>query len=505
MLENKKTYMADSSLLPKILLPKGNESRNGFSKLFTSKPEKWWLKEGEKSALKLFHEVSKRVPAYKKFLKSNGVRPENIKSIDDFSRLPETNKKNYIHKYPLNERLWDGKMSGQAIIAASSGTTGSPTLWPRGMYQEAEAAQVHEQIFVDLYGIDKCKTLAIIGFPMGVYVSGVATALPSFITALKHSNLSVVTAGNNKESVLNVLSSLSSEFEQIILIGHPFFIKDVAESAQEKGIDWSKIKTKCFFVSEGFSEEWRKYVAKVLHVDARRDLLSFYGSSELLLMAYENPETVRVKSAVEVNASLQSKIGITSSQIGVFQNNPVLRYIESNQNHELLFTARSGVPLIRYNLKDFGSVITRTDLAKDFSLKMEGWKAWNLPYIFLGGRSDYAVVFYAANIYPENIHSALNKSRFLHSVTGKFAMEKVYSENMEQKLKVYIELRQGQAIEENLRNSITQELVIELESTNMEYNFLRHNLERDLIPLVELELYQSTSHFAPGLKPKYLL
>src|SRR3989344_3851021 len=104
------------------------------------KPESFWRHEGEKKALTLFHHAAKRVPAYADFLKKNHIKSEQVRSIADFQNVPITTKKNYISEYPLEARSWDGALSRHKIIAVSSGTSGEPKFWPRGLHEESEGA-----------------------------------------------------------------------------------------------------------------------------------------------------------------------------------------------------------------------------------------------------------------------------------------------------------------------------------------------------------------------------
>ena len=53
--------------------------------LLESKEAEYWEHEREKRSIALFHKVSKRVPAYKDFLKKNKIDPEKIKSWQDLS------------------------------------------------------------------------------------------------------------------------------------------------------------------------------------------------------------------------------------------------------------------------------------------------------------------------------------------------------------------------------------------------------------------------------------
>jgi len=492
-----------------------NTSKHSLQNLTREKSEEWWMKEGEKRALALFHQAAKDVPAYKSFLKKRGVKAASIRTPEDLSQLPETDKKNYISKYALEERCWGGTLEGNTLIAMSSGTTGSPTLWPRGVEQEAEAAAVHEQLFNDLYELKKYRTLAVIGFPMGVYVSGIATTLPSFLAACKHPNLTLLTAGNNRDSILKTLPHIQKDFKQVILIGHPFFVKDVIETGKKIGIRWGKTKLRTMFCSEGFSEKWRDYISSLAPTSSPyKDFFNTYGSSELLLMAYESPETILLRRAVEKEKALHAKLFTRPETPFLFQYNPRLRYIEQNSEGELLFTARSGVPLVRFNMHDSGELLsrssveaalreTKTSLAQD--MKKAGWKKWNLPFVALYGRSDHALVFYAANIYPEHIHKALNHIPFLDTITGRFALEKSYTPSMDQKLTIHIELQEKQHPKAALCSDLAKRIVETLEAVNIEYLFLRNNLDKDLVPDVVLHPYQDAAYFKQGLKPRYII
>ncbi|MDO8523939.1 MAG: hypothetical protein Q7R74_01785 [bacterium] len=491
------------------------DSTTDLIALVRKKSESFWLREGERRALERFHRAAQTVPAYKKFLKQHSVKSADIKTIEDFACLPTTDKKNYIEKFSLKERSPGGSLAAHRIIAASSGTVGPPMLWPRGEEQETEAAAVHEFLFCDLYELDRYPTLLVIGFPMGMYVSGVASAIPSFFAGIRHPNLTIVTAGNNKESILGILPTLQKKYAQIILAGHPFFVKDVIETGAREGIRWSKTKVRTFFVSEGFSEEWRRYLgSKLSKIQSARNLFSMYGSSELLLMGYESPESILIRSAAEKNSRFHQSIFKSARTPSLFHYNPALRYIENSRKGNLLFTAWSGIPLIRFDLHDAGRVITRSEMQEALvserirlrkDLKKCGWRPWNLPYVALFGRSDYTLVFYAANIYPEHIHAALNSKEFLKKITGKFSMEKKYTPSMDERLIIHVELQERQRGSGNLQTEIKKKVVDALERVNMEYRFLRHNLDKDLVPKVALHPYRDSEYFKAGVKPRYII
>lgn len=485
-----------------------------YIKLLESKGEEFWIKKGEEKAIRLFKRAAKDVPAYKKFLKQHKVDVSKIKTIKDFKNLPITTKENYINKYSLTNRNWNGELKYQNIFAVSSGTTDKPKIWPRGSLQEFESAIIHELIFNELYEIDKYKTLVAIGFPMGIYVSGIATSIPSWLVTTKYPNLAILTIGNNKKNFLNIIPQLQKEYEQILLIGHPFFIKDIVETGKKRKIKWEKTKLRMMFCSEGFNEIWRSHLADQVKGNKLFDIFNTYGSSELLLIGNETPKSIFIKQLAEKNDSLRESIFKSLSVPNIFQYNPINRYIESIDN-DLIFTASSGIPLIRFKLYDNGQIISSDKIDKILAKKYPIWnnelkkikliKNWKLPFITLYGRKNEAIIFYAANIYIENIHQALDYRPFLKKITGKFVMEKKYLKNMDQYLEIYIELKEGLKKNKQFAKDIQTRIVSTLKKINMEYADASEKLDKNLVPRITLRYYEDEKYFKRYLKPKYII
>lgn len=477
-----------------------------FEKLLREKGEDFWQRAGERRALRVFHETAERVPAYKDFLKKQRVRHEKIKTIQDFKQVPFTDKKNYISAYPLKKRCWDGEITATDLITVSSGTTGEPTFWPRGGFQEFEAAITHELIYRYLFEIDKYKTLLLIGFPMGVYVSGVATLLPSWLTADKQYDVTMMSVGNNKSEMLRAVKHVSEHYQQVVLIGHPFFVKDVIETGSEIGVRWSGKRLRMMFCSEGFSEEWREYIAKKAGIlSYQGSIISTYGSTEMLLMAHETPLSIFARRVLEKDCALKEKLFGSPATPNLFQYNPFLRYIES-MGKDLIFTSASGTPLVRFDLRDGGRLATfaRMTSALDNAKPPDTEFSWQLPFLALWGRSDQTVIFYAANIYPEHIHMGLNHKPFLSKLTGKFSMRKGYLKNMDEFLEINVETRKGVKLTRKLAKDIQAQIIKKLREVNMEYLDASNRLDKDLSPLIKLWPYQHEKYFRPGLKPRYI-
>src|SRR5512147_151377 len=72
--------------------------------------------------------VYDRVPFYKRKLDEKGVKPDDIKSIDDVRHLPFTVKTDLRDNYPFG--LCAVPLSELVRVHASSGTTGKPITGP---------------------------------------------------------------------------------------------------------------------------------------------------------------------------------------------------------------------------------------------------------------------------------------------------------------------------------------------------------------------------------------
>jgi len=111
-------------------------------------PASFWERQGRKKALATFYEAAERVPAYQKFLKEKGVNPKEIRTFEDFQKkVPLTDKENYILKYPLNELCWGEKIEKMYTVSTSSGSTGTPSFWPRLPQQDLFLPKYWEVLF----------------------------------------------------------------------------------------------------------------------------------------------------------------------------------------------------------------------------------------------------------------------------------------------------------------------------------------------------------------------
>src|SRR5262245_46308415 len=101
--------------------------------------------DGLPEALALLGRVAEVVPAYGAMLKAAKLSADDIHDAGDFAKLPLLNKENYIRRFPLEALVEGGDLAACDFFAVSSGSTGEPTLWPRGQHHEFPVAVRFEQ------------------------------------------------------------------------------------------------------------------------------------------------------------------------------------------------------------------------------------------------------------------------------------------------------------------------------------------------------------------------
>ena len=473
-----------------------------------------WEKQGQKKALQVFHAAAERVPAYKDFLKKHKIKHEKIKTITDFQQVPWISKNSYLKKYPIEDLCWEGDFHRSQIVSVSSGSTGKPFLWPRDMRLELETTYFFELILHSFFNISERKTLVVNCFAMGMYVGGPFFLNATLRIAQKGHSVTVVTPGNMIDDVLRVIQELASNYEQVILSGYPPFLKDVIENGTDIGINWSQYRTVLFPAGEGFSEGWRTAVAQSAGgTNTAVDFLSYYGTADAAVLGFETPWSVFFRQAVASENGTVEQVFGQCRLPSLMQYFPTLRYFEVNKN-ELHFTAANGsIPLIRYNIGDNGGLLTHdqiTSIAEKNNIDIRSklakcghTKLWQLPYVYVFGRTDHTVVLYGANIYPENIKTALETGSLSSKCTGRFTMEVEEDHDHNQHLNIHIECQRVAKPTNHLRKQITKTIILVLEEANSEYTNASKAIGGRAIPCIFLHRYGDEHYFPRDKKQKW--
>jgi phenylacetate-coenzyme A ligase PaaK-like adenylate-forming protein len=442
--------------------------------------------------LALFHDVVASVPAYPRFLAEHGVDPAEVRTFEDFQRLPLTAKATYQSRYPLPELCRDGRIGD--MIAVSSGSSGTPTIWPRSVSDEQHITQRFEQVF-RAFEADTKRTLAIICFPLGTWVGGLFTLACVRHLSAQGFPVTAVAPGNNKAEILRVFPELAPHFEQVVLLGYPPFVKDVVDS----GTGWARHDIKMVFAGEVFSEEWRDLVAQRAGVkDPVRDMASLYGTADAGVLGNETPRSVSIRRFLAGKPDLARDLFGDARLPTLVQYDPASRFFEVH-NATLLFSGDNGVPLIRYHIADEGGVITAQEM-REFCDRNGFTPADGpgLPFVYVFGRSLFTVSFFGANIYPENVTVGLEQPDISDWVTGKFVLETYEDADRDRRLRVTVELAKDKDGDATL---VAESIRAQLLRLNSE--FAHYVPAERQLPEVVLKPSGDAEYFPAGVKHRY--
>ena len=462
------------------------------------------------AALDLFHGAARDVPAYGVFLRDAGCQPSEILTPADFGRVPAATKETYHRRHPLAALCRGGELSSCDMLAVSSGSSGEPAIWPRFVSHEIGTAFRFEQVLRDGFSAHQKPTLAVICFALGSWVGGMYTTACLRHVAAKGYPLTLVTPGNQKAEILRVLRALSPSFEQVVLCGYPPFLKDVIDSGRADGFDWHAKPVKLLMAGEVFSEEWRSIVCERL--GARQPELStasLYGTADGGVLANETPLSILARQELAKAPALARELFGEARLPTLCQYDPGHRYFEAEAG-ELLFSGDGGIPLVRYKILDRGGVHGFDELTSRLAthgadvaaaLGARAVTLRRLPFVHVFGRSNFALSFYGANVYPENVAVGLEQPALLEALSGKFVIQIAHDADQNPLLDIAVELLPGHAASDALTRDVAVSIQCELERLNSE--FLNYAPDASRRPRVRLLPHADASYFPVGVKHRY--
>src|SRR3989344_5999448 len=430
--------------------------------LIKSKGTNYWMKVRERQMLELFHATSKRVPAYKDYLKKSKVNPERIETLKDFASIPPINKKNYLRVYPFDKLVWDGDIKKPITTHATSGSTGEPTYFQKEFIFDRRRELILENFFncneLTLEG----PTLFVITFGMGVWSAGMSIYTAAYLATNKNT--------------------------------YPISI---------------------IFTGESFTEEFRNYLSEKAGIrNIFTDTMNTYGTSELGAMAVETPASIFIRR-------LAQKKNVYKELFGDGVNIPTLaQYIPYFVNFEcvsgdLYFTGNNTIPLVRYQPGDSGGVFTFQQLENsllnvDVRLKAEFEKLGiskyihKLPFVYVYERKNLATTLYGILIYPEFLKIALLNRQLNQFLTGKFTMIRKHDKRQNQYLEINLELKKGVYFKKYYETKTLEKIIETLKLKSSEFRELYKNLQNKANPKLVFWPYEDEKYFKPGIKQTWV-
>lgn len=229
-------------------------------------PKKDLEKIQEKKLRALVNNAYNYSPFYRKKFDELGIKPENIRSLEDVEKLPFTRKVDLRENYPFG--MFAVPLSQIVRFHASSGTTGKPTLvgytesdikvWAESLCRGLVSCGVtHEDVIQIAYGYGLFT--GGLGFHYAAEMIG-ATALP-------------ISTGNTARQI-----ELMRDLGVTAIACTPSYMLYMAEFAEKMGASLKDTKLRIgIFGAEPWSEETRKRIEEKTGITA----YDVYGTSEL--------------------------------------------------------------------------------------------------------------------------------------------------------------------------------------------------------------------------------
>ena len=322
------------------------------------------------------HKVYDRVLPYRAKMDAAGVKPDDIKSLKDLSRLPFVTKQDMRDNYPFG--LFACDRDDLVRIHASSGTTGKPTVVG---YTKSDM-----QVWTECVSRIACmggatkKDVAQICFGYGMFTGALglhyglenigATVIPS-------------STGNSEKQIMYM-----RDFGTTLLVATPSYALRLAEVARSMGIDPEKdLKVKIgLFGSELLTDSMRAEAHKYWGKDML--ITSNYGMSELMGPGVSGECEQLCGMHINEDFFIPEIIDPETGEVK-----------PEGEKGELVITCikKDGLPLIRYRTKDITRLFYEPCKCGRTFVRMEN----------LSGRSDDMLKIRGVNVFPGQIEDVI--------------------------------------------------------------------------------------------------
>jgi len=323
-----------------------------------------------------------KVPYYRKKMEREGVKPSDIKTLDDIVRLPYTTKEDLRWTYPFG--MFAVPVKDLIRIHSSSGTTGIPTVVG---YTRADLELWSELCarFITSAGVTPEDTVQIM-FGYGLFTGGFGLHY-----GMERVGATVIPAssGNTRRQIKFI-----HDFGTTVLVSTPSYALHVADTLHDLGIDPAELELKVgLFGAEPWSEEMRARIEDALDMHATDN----YGLSEIIGPGVSGECVFKNGMHLQEDHFLPELI-----------NPETLEPIDpaSGAEGELVLTtlSKEALPILRYRTKDLTTFNYKPCECGRTTLRMSK----------VSGRTDDMLIIRGVNIFPSQIESVILNADHVH-------------------------------------------------------------------------------------------
>ncbi|HOE62617.1 MAG TPA: phenylacetate--CoA ligase [Candidatus Sumerlaeota bacterium] len=317
--------------------------------------------------------VYERQPAYRAKMEKAGIKPEDIKSLDDLRLLPYLTKADMRENYPYG--LFCVPMKEVVRVHSSSGTTGKPTavgytkkdieIWAEVMARAlACGGATPDSVIQNAYGYGMFTG------GLGIHYGGErmgCAVLPA-------------SSGQTKRQLIYL-----QDFGTTLITCTPSYSLHLAEEGGAEGVDFKKLPLKYGVLgAEPWSEGMREKIEHNLNIKAT----DIYGLSEIIGPGVAN-ECLEQKGLHIFDDHFLPEV----------INHETGEPLPPGQRGELVITTltKEGFPAIRYRTGDITALLDAPCPCGRTHIRMER----------ITGRTDDMLIIRGVNVFPSQIESIL--------------------------------------------------------------------------------------------------
>jgi phenylacetate-CoA ligase len=312
------------------------------------------------------------VPHYNRAFAKAGLKPQDLRTLEDLRHFPFTTKSDFRDNYPFD--LFAVPRPQIVRIHASSGTTGKPTvagytardigIWSELMARSIEAAGGRPgQTVMNSYGY-------------GLFTGG----LGCHYGAEKLGCAVIPVSGGNTHRQVQIIR----DFRPDIIMVTPSYLLTIAEAFEREGLDPRQSSLRTAICG---AEPWTEAMRQEIEARWNLDALDIYGLSEVMGpgVAQECVETKDGATIWEDHFYPEIIDPITGA------------VLPDGERGELVLTTltKEGMPVIRYRTRDLTALLPPT--ARPGMRRMAR----------ITGRSDDMLIIKGVNVFPTQIEEII--------------------------------------------------------------------------------------------------
>lgn len=315
-----------------------------------------------------------KVPLYKEKMDALGVKPEDIKSLNDISKLPFSTKNDLRDNYPF--KMFAEPLDRIVRMHASSGTTGKPIV----VGYTANDISTWSEMMARVYTAGGVTTADIVhnSYGYGLFTGGMgahygaervgATVIP-------------VSGGLSKRQIM-----LWQDFGATVLMATPSYALVLAEQAKDMGVDPIRdLKLNVgFFGAEPWTMEMKREIEEKLNLEA----FDIYGLTEMM------------GPGVSFECPYHDGLHISEDHFLVETVDPDTgESLPLGSLGEMVLTSltKEAFPVLRYRTRDRTIIDTSICACGRTTARMKR----------ITGRTDDMLIIRGVNVFPSQIESVI--------------------------------------------------------------------------------------------------